>query len=98
MSASDPASPQNPKRGRGPGRGRYQANGWSPAQIRALGTLTNIETAGSIFGLTRGAAYRLAANGDFPVPLVRVRTQYRVPVAEILRALCLAVHDEDPDP
>lgn len=62
----------------------------TPAEIRALGTVTTIETAGRAFGLSRSAAYDLAARGKFPCPVVKVsERRYRVPVAGLLRALGL---------
>ena len=66
---------------------------WTAARIRALGAVTDLTTAASILGLSRAAAYELAKNDRFPVPLIRVGTRYRVPVAAILTALHL-----DPQP
>lgn len=64
-----------------------QSTGLSIEQIKALGTVTNIVTAGQALGMSKNTAYRLAAAGDFPCPVIRVRSTYRVPVAGILRAL-----------
>jgi len=66
---------------------------WTEDAIRALGAVTDLPTAASIFGLGRALAYELAKNGEFPVPVIRVGSRYRVPVAPILAALRLA-----PDP
>ena len=66
---------------------------WTEERIRALGLLTDLPTAASIFGLGRALAYELAKNDDFPVPVIRVGSRYRVPVAAILAALRLP-----PDP
>ena len=66
---------------------------WTEDAIRALGMVTDLPTAASIFGLGRALAYELAKNGEFPVPVIRVGSRYRVPVAPILAALRLA-----PDP
>ena len=60
---------------------------WTPARIRALGAVTDIVTAGAILGLSRSAAYDLAARGEFPVAVMRVGSRYRVPVAALLTAL-----------
>lgn len=70
----------------------------TPAEIRALGTVTDVETAGRAFGLRRATAYALAQRGSFPCPVVRVSARcYRVPVAGILRALGLdPEHDAAP--
>jgi predicted DNA-binding transcriptional regulator AlpA len=66
---------------------------WTEESIRALGAITDLPTVASIFGLGRALAYELAKNGNFPVPVIRVGSRYRVPVAPILAALQLA-----PDP
>lgn len=66
---------------------------WTEDAIRALGMVTDLPTAASIFGLGRALAYELAKNDQFPVPVIRVGTRYRVPVAPILAALQLP-----PDP
>ena len=63
---------------------------WTEQRIRALGAVTDLPTAGAIFGLGRAMAYELAKNDDFPVPVIRVGTRYRVPVAPILAALHIA--------
>jgi hypothetical protein len=45
---------------------------WTAADILALGVRTDVETAGSIFGLSRTQAYE-AVNGDrLPVPTFRI--------------------------
>jgi predicted DNA-binding transcriptional regulator AlpA len=62
---------------------------WIEEDIRALGAVTDLPTAASIFGLGRSLAYELARTGDFPVPVIRVGSRYRVPVAAILAALRL---------
>lgn len=63
---------------------------WTEQRIRALGAVTDLPTAGAIFGLGRALAYELAKNDDFPVPVIRAGTRYRVPVAPILAALHIA--------
>jgi hypothetical protein len=60
---------------------------WTAERIRALGVVTDLATAASIFGLSRAAAYDLAKRGVFPVTVLRFGTRYRVPVAAILHAL-----------
>jgi hypothetical protein len=60
---------------------------WSPERIRALGVTTDLATAGSILGIGRTNAYRLAQDDDFPVPVMRIGTRYIVPVAHLLKAL-----------
>jgi hypothetical protein len=63
---------------------------WTEQRIRALGTLTDIPTAGRIFGLGRARAYELAKLGDFPVPIIPIGARFKVPVAGILTTLGLA--------
>jgi hypothetical protein len=60
---------------------------WTEARIRALGAVTDLPTAGRIFGLGRSLAYELAKNDQFPAPVLRVGSRYRVPIAGILTAL-----------
>jgi predicted DNA-binding transcriptional regulator AlpA len=66
---------------------------WTEERIRALGVVTDLPTAASILGLSRSAAYYLANRDEFPIPVIRAGSRYRVPVAAILAALHLA-----PDP
>jgi hypothetical protein len=58
--------------------------GWSAEQIRALGTRTDLVTAGQILGIGRSKSYQLARAGTFPVPVIRSGHRYVVPVAPIL--------------
>lgn len=60
---------------------------WSPERIRALGVTTDLTTAGSILGIGRTNAYRLAQDDGFPVPVLRIGSRYIVPVAHLLNAL-----------
>ena len=63
---------------------------WSEAQIRELGTRTDIPAAGDILGgLSATQAYELAKRGGFPVPILQVGRRKIVPVAPILAALGL---------
>ena len=68
---------------------RRAATMWTGQRIRALGAVTDLPTAASIFGLGRSLAYDLAKRDQFPVPVIRAGTRYRVPVAAILAALRL---------
>jgi hypothetical protein len=63
---------------------------WTEERIRALGAVTDLPTAGRIFGLGRAMSYELARTDQFPVPIIRVGARYRVPVAGILTALGLS--------
>ena len=62
---------------------------WNEEAIRRLGVRTNVETAGSIFGLSRTQSYESVRTGQFPVPVVRIGRRIVVPVAPILAALGL---------
>jgi hypothetical protein len=66
---------------------------WSAGQIRALGTRTDLVTAGQILGIGRSKCYQLARAGAFPVPVIRHGHRYVVPVAPIL-----ALFGVDPQP
>ncbi len=60
---------------------------WSVEQVRALGTTTDIVTAGAVLGIGRTTAYRLARLGAFPVPVLRVGNRYLVAVTHLLKAI-----------
>lgn len=62
---------------------------WTTERILALGATTDLATAAGILGISRSAAYKLAARDAFPVPLFRAGAYYRVPTAPILRKLHL---------
>lgn len=60
---------------------------WSTDRIRALGAVTDVETAGKILGIGRTLAYQLAKENRFPVRVVRVGNLYRIPTLEVLKLL-----------
>jgi hypothetical protein len=62
---------------------------WTAADILALGVRTDVETAGSIFGLSRTQAYEAHKAGRLPFPVVRAGRHLVVPVAPILELLGL---------
>lgn len=64
-----------------------RSNGWTVDQIRALGTLVDIPTAGSIFGLSRSVAYEAARAATLPVPILTIGHRQWVTVASILARL-----------
>jgi predicted DNA-binding transcriptional regulator AlpA len=70
---------------------------WTEQRIRALGAITDLPTAASIFGLSRTAAYDLVKQDAFPVAVIKLGARYRVPVAAILTVLHLA-SDRQPSP
>lgn len=53
------------------------ASVWTIERIRALGTVTDIATAGEIFGLSRNRAYELARRNRLPVLVLRVGSRHR---------------------
>lgn len=67
------------------------ARTWTAGEVLALGVRTDVPTAGEIIGgLCKDESYRLAARGEFPVPVVKVgKNRLVVPVAPILRLLGL---------
>jgi hypothetical protein len=60
---------------------------WTVAEVRGLGTVTDVETAASVLGIGRTTAYRLAKEKSFPVPVLKVGHRYVVAVANLLKAL-----------
>jgi len=60
---------------------------WSVEAVRALGTTTDIVTAGAVLGIGRSTAYQLARDGMFPVPVTRVGRRFIVGVPHLLRAI-----------
>lgn len=60
---------------------------WTPEAIRALGVLTDVETAGNILGMGRTVAYREARSGAFPVKVINSGGKMSVPVQPILELL-----------
>ncbi|RKR88283.1 hypothetical protein BDK92_2593 [Micromonospora pisi] len=60
---------------------------WTPEQVRELGLVTSLETAGQILGIGRSKAYELARHDQFPVRVMRVGRCYRVAVPGILAHL-----------
>lgn len=56
-------------------------------QVRALGVHTDVTTAASVLGVSRSTAYDLIHRDEFPIPVLRVGSRIRVPVAPLLAAL-----------
>ena len=71
------------------------ASVWTEEKIRALGVITDLPTAGRIFGIGRAQAYDLARAGEFPAPVIAVGARFRVPVAGILAVLAISPGDGD---
>lgn len=69
---------------------------WTREQVLALGVRTDVETAGSIFGLSRTQAYEAVNGKRFPVPTFRIGRRVVVPVAPILQLLGLDMRAAGP--
>ena len=68
----------------------------TPDEIRAWPVTVDVPTAGRAFGIGRDEAYRLAREGTFPVPVLRLGRYLRVTRAAVLAAL--GVPDSVPPP
>jgi hypothetical protein len=62
---------------------------WSAGDVLALPVATDVVTAGAIFKIGRTRCYEMARDGSFPVPVLKIGNEYRVPTAPILRLLGL---------
>ncbi|MBB4738319.1 excisionase family DNA binding protein [Actinoplanes octamycinicus] len=71
---------------------------WTEERIRALGAVTTVATAASIFAISRSTAYELVQLNEFPVPVLRFGSRYRVPVAAIIAALHMAPAADSEEP
>ena len=56
-------------------------------EIRAWPVTVDVQMAGTAFGIGRDQAYRLANDGSFPVPVLRLGRYMRVTRASVLKAL-----------
>jgi excisionase family DNA binding protein len=63
-------------------------------QIDQLGPTVSIATAARLLGCGRTLAYDLVRRGEFPCRVLPLGSRYRVPTADLLRALGL---DTDTD-
>lgn len=61
-----------------------EAEQWTVEKIQALGMTCGIETAGSVLGIGRTVAYRLAREGQWPTPIRKVGGRYLVTVKGLL--------------
>lgn len=65
----------------------------TPDEIRAWPATVDLVTGLAPFGAGRDAAYRLAASGEAPVPVLRIGRRLRISRAAVMAALGIA---EDP--
>lgn len=69
---------------------RYRRRTDDPDKIlREAGPSMGVPSAGVLFGLGENASRSLARRGEFPVRVIRVGRQYRVPTSEVRKALGL---------
>lgn len=61
--------------------------GMTRDELLALPAAIDLPTAGRAFGFGRNKAFELVRRGEFPVRVLRLGNSYRVPTAEVLRAL-----------
>ncbi len=59
------------------------------AGAAGLPPTVSVEQAGEMLGIGRTLAYRLAARGELPVPVVRIGRSLKVPTAPLLALLGL---------
>jgi hypothetical protein len=52
---------------------------WHDVDVIALGSRTDLATAGDVLNLSRSHAYELHARGEFPVPVLTIGKRYVVP-------------------
>lgn len=64
-----------------------QRKTWTADDVRALGLITSLETAGQILGIGRSKAYEMARTDTFPVAVRRVGRCYRIAVPALLTYL-----------
>lgn len=67
--------------------GHQDGEGLTRAELLALPVTVDVGTAARALGLGRSTAYELARCGEFPYRVLRIRSTYRVPTAELLRVL-----------
>lgn len=60
-------------------------------ELLALPPAVDIVTAGRAIGLGQTRARELARSGEFPVPVLRLGGQYRVPTAALLELLGVSI-------
>lgn len=70
--------------------------GMTEQELRDLPVTVDLETAGRAFGLGRTKAHELARSGEFPCPVLRFGTRYRVRTADILREVEMPEDDGPP--
>jgi hypothetical protein len=62
----------------------------TPDEIRSWPATVDIVTGLAPWGCGRDAAYKLAATGEAPVPILRIGRRYRISRAAVMTALGIA--------
>lgn len=57
------------------------------SELHALPTVVDLMTAARALGIGRSKAYQLAHDGQFPVRIIRIGTNYHIPTADLLKVL-----------
>jgi hypothetical protein len=65
------------------------------AQAMDLPSVVDIVTAGRMLGIGRTKAQELARAGQWPTPLLRLGSSYRVPTAALLRLLEISPYSSE---
>ncbi len=68
------------------------------AELLALPVAVDLATAARAFGLGRPTAYELARRRESPCRVLQVGSSYRVPTADLLRVLGIALGDHEQTP
>lgn len=66
---------------------------WTADEVAALPVVVDVVTAGEVLGLGRSVSYELARRGEFPVPVLRVGSRYRVVTSQLRALLWLSPAD-----
>jgi len=76
----------------------HQRAGITRAELLALPVAVDLTTAARALGLGRSTAYELARRREFPCRVLQVGSSYRVPTADLLRALGVSLSDHEQTP
>jgi hypothetical protein len=68
-------------------RAAGRPEGMTVEELLSLPVAVDLVTAGLAFGISKNSAYGLAKRDQFPCRVLKLGNQYRVPRADILRAL-----------
>lgn len=77
------------------GQAQPRRVGMSRSELLALPVAVDLPTAARALGLARSTAYELARRREFPCRVLQVGSSYRVPTADLLRVLGIAVSDRE---